>query len=188
MQLARLFTKVWSRQAWLQAMQVLISSARPSAAFCTKNASASSGRAIEMRSAWPSARICSATSGVLMRFDATTGTSTTPLSFAVVHANAARGTDVTMVGMRASCQPMPVLMIDTPAASMRRASSAVSSQLCASSTRSSRLIRYMTMKSSPTASRTRSTISTGNRIRFSAEPPQRSVRLLVRAASIWLMR
>jgi hypothetical protein len=46
----------------------------------------------------------------------------------------------------------------------------------------------MTMKSSPTASRTRSTISTGKRIRFSADPPQRSVRLLVRAASIWLTR
>jgi hypothetical protein len=32
---------------------------------------------------------------------------------------AARGTLVAMVGMRASCQPMPVLMMVAPAASMR---------------------------------------------------------------------
>jgi hypothetical protein len=43
--------KVWSRQAWLQAMQVLISSARPSAALRTNSASARKGRAIDTMSA-----------------------------------------------------------------------------------------------------------------------------------------
>ena len=40
----------------------------------------------------------------------------TPSSFSlrVTHENAPRGTDVAMVGMRASCQPIPVLMISTP--------------------------------------------------------------------------
>src|SRR5689334_5907591 len=161
MQLARLFWNVWSRQAWLQAMQVLISSARFSAALATKYGSDRSGRAIDTRSAWPEARISSAISGVLMRLDATTGTDTSGRSLAVTHENAPRGTDVTIVGMRASCQPMPVLMIETPASSIFLASATVSSQLWASSTRSSSDIRYTTMKSSPTDSRTRSTISTG---------------------------
>ena len=64
------FSKTWSRQAWLQAMQVLISSARPAAALSTKSASARNGRAIETRSASPAARIDSASSGVLIRLDA----------------------------------------------------------------------------------------------------------------------
>src|SRR5690349_22264257 len=54
-------------------MQVMISSARPSAALLTQSASASSGRAMEMRSASPAASTCSAISGRLMRFDAHTG-------------------------------------------------------------------------------------------------------------------
>ena len=54
-QLARLLAKAWSRQAWLQAMQVLISSARPAAALLHEVGSASSGRASETRSAVPSA-------------------------------------------------------------------------------------------------------------------------------------
>ena len=70
-----LLAKAWSRQAWLQAMQVLISSARSSIALLTKSASASSGRAIETRSASPAARMSSASSGVLIRFDAQTGMS-----------------------------------------------------------------------------------------------------------------
>ena len=188
MQLARLFLNVWSRQAWLQAIQVLISSARSSAALLTKYGSLSRGLAIDTRSACPEAMISSAISGVLMRLDATTGTDTSGLSLPVTQANAARGTEVTIVGMRASCQPMPVLMIETPAVSSFLASSTVSSQLCASSTRSSRLMRYITMKSSPTAARTRSTISTGKRMRASALPPHLSVRSLVRAVSIWLIR
>ena len=193
MQLARWFLNVWSRQAWLHAMQVMISSLRRSAAFATKSGSASNGRAIETRSAWPEAMMPSATSGVLIRLEATTGTGVpfscrASRSRAVYDTNAARGTDVTMVGTRASCQPMPVLMIETPACCSVSASSTVSSQDCASSTRSSRLWRYMTMKSSPTSSRVRRTISTGKRIRFSAVPPHASSRVFVRAVIIWLMR
>ena len=49
-------------------------------------------------------------------------------------------------------------------------------------------MRYWRMKSGPTSSRVRFTISIGNRIRFSAEPPHSSVRLFVRAARNWLIR
>ena len=41
---------VWSRQAWLQPMHVLISSARPSRALRTNSASARNGRAIDTMS------------------------------------------------------------------------------------------------------------------------------------------
>ena len=117
------FWNTWSRQAWLQAMQVLISSARPAAALATKSGSASSGRAIETRSASPAARIASASSGVLIRFEAQTGTDTSALSRAVAERQAPGGTWVMIVGTRASCQPMPVLSTVTPASSSRCARS-----------------------------------------------------------------
>ena len=60
-----------------------------------------------------------------------------PWSFSVTHAKAARGTLVAMVGMRASCQPMPVLMRVAPAASTAWASSTTSSNEEPPSTRSS---------------------------------------------------
>ncbi len=72
--------KVWSRQAWLQPMQVLMVSGRPASALATKSASARKGRARETRSARPSARISSAFSGVLMRLLVTSGTETAPMS------------------------------------------------------------------------------------------------------------
>lgn len=75
--------KTWSRQAWLQPMQVLIASARPSAALATKSGSARNGRAIDTMSARPEARISSATSGVLMRLLVTNGTETAPRTFSV---------------------------------------------------------------------------------------------------------
>ena len=59
--------------------------------------------------------IASPTSGVLMRFDATTGTRSARLTRPVAERNAARGTLVAMVGIRASCQPMPVLSSVMPA-------------------------------------------------------------------------
>jgi hypothetical protein len=90
-------------------------------------------------SAAPLASTASATSGVLMRFDVTSGSFTAPDAFnrSVTHENAARGTIVAIVGMRASCHPMPVLRIDAPAASIAAASSSTSSQLDPSGTRSS---------------------------------------------------
>eukprot|EP00967_Tisochrysis_lutea_P011358 scaffold12824_cov26-Tisochrysis_lutea.AAC.3 len=64
-------------------MHVLMSSGVPAAALFTNSGSASSGRAMETRSALPEARIASATSGVLMRFVATRGRDTDGLSFSV---------------------------------------------------------------------------------------------------------
>ena len=100
-------------------MQVLIWSAWPAAAFFTKCASANSGRAMETMSAKPSASNCSPTSGVLMRLLVTSGVlipaaANSAFIFCVTQANAARGTLVAMVGTRASCQPMPVLMMLAP--------------------------------------------------------------------------
>ena len=121
--------KVWSRHAWLQAMQVLIRSGDPACALSAQSGSARNGRAMLTRSAWPSARICSAVWGMLIRFEAATGTDTTSLTRRVKSTNAARGTEVTMVGTRASCQPMPVLSRSTPAVSSARARSRVSSRV-----------------------------------------------------------
>ena len=72
-----------------------------------------------------------------MRLVVINGILTSPMSLRVTHANAARGTMVAMVGMRASCQPMPVLMIVAPAASTACASATTSSQVLPPSTRSS---------------------------------------------------
>jgi hypothetical protein len=58
--------KVWSRQAWLQPMHVLISSDLPSAALIMKFGSAKKGRAMLTRSADPDAKISSAVSGALI--------------------------------------------------------------------------------------------------------------------------
>jgi hypothetical protein len=79
---AGLASKMWSRQAWLQAMQVLISSARPAAALFTNSASARKGRAIDTMSASPRASTSSATSGALMRLVVTSGIFTSPFSAA----------------------------------------------------------------------------------------------------------
>ena len=88
-------------------MHVLISSARPAADFATHSGSARNGRASDTRSASPRVSTPSATSGMLIRFDATTGMPSDGRSRPVTDVNAARGTDVTIVGTRASCQPMP---------------------------------------------------------------------------------
>ena len=56
---------------------------------------------------------------------------------AVTQLKAPRGTLVTMVGTRASCQPMPVLIMVAPAASTAFARRTISSQDWPPSTRSS---------------------------------------------------
>ena len=71
---------------------------------------------------------------MLIRFDATTGICTCSATALLMSTNALLGTEVTMVGTRASCQPMPVLMIVAPAASTSVASAMISSQLCPPST------------------------------------------------------
>ncbi len=188
MQLAFTLANTWSRQAWLQAMQVLISSSRPVSALRTQSGSARNGRAIETRSASPRASTSSATCGMLIRFEVTTGMPTCAFSLAVISVNAARGTDVTMVGTRASCQPMPVLMMLAPACSTSLPRATTSSQVWPPSTRSAIDRRYTMRKSAPAASRDLRTISVAIRRRFSGEPPQESVRLLVRSARNWLMK
>ena len=50
------------------------------------------------------------------------GIETFPINFFVTHAKAARGTEVAMVGILASCQPIPVLIIVAPARSTSLAS------------------------------------------------------------------
>jgi hypothetical protein len=92
---------------------------------------------MDTMSAAPSASIRSATSGVLMRFVAQSGMRTSSRSFFVTQAKAARGTDVAIVGTRASCQPMPVLMSVAPARSTSFASVTTSSQLWPAGMRSS---------------------------------------------------
>ena len=78
---------------------------------------------------------------MLIRLVATTGTETCCFRRAAYEVKAARGTEVTMVGTRASCQPMPRLRMLAPAASTSAASAVTSSQVWPSSTRSSTEIR-----------------------------------------------
>ena len=115
-------------------MHVLISSAVSACALFTQSGSDSSGRAIEINCTWVSARISSAACGMLMRFDATTGMFTCSATALLMSTNALLGTEVTIVGTRASCQPNPELIIVAPAASTSFASAMISSQLWPSST------------------------------------------------------
>ena len=169
-------------------MQVLMSSGRWSRAFLTRWGSAKNGRAMLIMSAQPSASASSHVAGSLKRLVVMRGTPTFPISFWVTNRNPPRGTMVAMVGMRASCQPMPVLIKFAPARSVIWASRSTSSQLDPPATKSSMLNRYMMRKSSPTASRMRVRISSGKRQRRSKSPPHRSVRWLVSATRNWLMR
>ena len=146
-------------------MQVLISSARPLCALDSSSASARNGRAIDTMSASPRDITSSATCGSLMRLVVTSGTDTLPFSLRVTQLNAARGTGVAMVGIRASCQPIPVLMRVAPAASIACASCTVSSNVPPPSTRSSIDRRKMIIKSVPVRSRTARTTSTAKRMR-----------------------
>jgi len=123
-----------------------------------------------------------------MRLVATSGMETEPLSLCVTHEKPPRGTEVAIVGMRASCQPMPVLMIEAPAASTACPSATTSFQSEPPSTRSSIERRKMMMKSLLVERRTSSMMRIGSRKRPSAEPPHSSVRKLVRCAMNWLIR
>jgi hypothetical protein len=115
-------------------MQVLISAARPDRALSTHSGSLSSGRAIDISCTRVSARICSAAFGMLIRLDATTGMLTRSAKASLMSTKTPLGTEVTIVGSRASCQPNPELMMFTPAESNSFASATVSSQLWPSST------------------------------------------------------
>src|ERR1700682_1040231 len=82
-------------------MQVLISAARFCAALFTNSGSARKGRAIDTMSASPRAISVSAVAGSLMRLVVISGIATLLFMRRVTHANAARGTMVAMVGLRA---------------------------------------------------------------------------------------
>ncbi|TLD44580.1 MAG: hypothetical protein FAZ92_03168 [Accumulibacter sp.] len=123
-----------------------------------------------------------------MRLVVTSGMPTCPISRFVTQTKAARGTIVAIVGMRASCQPMPVLMMLAPASSTARASATISSQVLPPSTRSSIDRRKMMMKFGPVVARTRRTVSRAKRMRFSKLPPQPSSRKFVWRAMNWLIR
>ena len=150
---------------------MLISSTRLVAALLTHSASARNGRAIWIKSALPSSSRLSAVSGILIRLEAITGTLTRSRTYAVTSANAARGTEVTIVGMRASCQPMPLPSKLIPALSRACAMRTTSSMVLPSCTKSSIDKRKQMMNFSPTACRIAWTISTASRIRLSIEPP-----------------
>ena len=143
---------------------------------------------MDTMSASPRASSASATSGMLMRLLVITGTVTTSRSRRVAQLKAARGTMVATVGTRASCQPMPVLSKETPAACKASANARVSSQWLPCATKSSSEMRKMMRKSLPTTSRTRCTIANAKRCLASALPPQWSVRWLVCGARNWLIR
>ena len=128
---------MWSRQAWLQAMQVLISSARPLARLGDEVGVGEQRPRHRHHVGVAAASTRSATAGSLMRLVVISGILTAPFSLRVTQVNAARGTIVAIVGMRASCQPMPVLMIVAPASSTACASATTSSQALPPSTRSS---------------------------------------------------
>ena len=72
------------------------------------------------------------------------------------------GTEVAIVGILASCQPIPVLIILTPAASNDLANSTTSSHVEPLSTKSNIDKRKTIMKSLPTLSRIAFTIANGN--------------------------
>ncbi len=144
-------------------------------------------RAIDTKSAWPLAMICSATSGVLMRLLAITGMPTSGRSLPVAQANAARGTEVTIVGTRASCQPMPVLRASAGALERLRELDDLIPALAAGHEIQEREA-VDDQESSPTAARHCSTISIGRRMRFWALPPYSSVRWFVAAERNWLMK
>ena len=92
---------------------------------------------METRSAQPSRRTLSAVSGELILLDVIRGAPTKPISFPVTHAKARLGTIAAIVGIGASCHPMPVLMMSAPAFSTASASSTTWSQFDPSGTRSS---------------------------------------------------
>jgi hypothetical protein len=144
-------------------MHGFISSVLPLCALITNSGSARNGRAIETISASPFSRRFSATAGILIRFDATTGIVTTCLRRRAANANAARGTEVAMVGTIDSCQPTPTSNKSTPACSKFFAYRSISSPVRPPSTRSIAEIRNMIGNSMPSRALVRRTISSGNR-------------------------
>ncbi|GBF31105.1 hypothetical protein MnTg04_01059 [bacterium MnTg04] len=83
---------------------------------------------METISAQPWARTSSAFSGVLILLVVINGMLSLPMSRLLTQAKPARGTIVAMVGILASCQPIPVLIMLLPAAVTASASCSTSLQ------------------------------------------------------------
>ena len=123
-----------------------------------------------------------------MRLVVISGIDTSCFIFSVTQVNAALGTEVTMVGTRASCQPIPVLMSVAPACSTAFAIVTTSCQLLPPSTKSNMDKRKIIIKFSPTLARTALIVSIPRRILFSMLPPHSSLRLLVLRQANWLIK
>ena len=160
-------------------MQGAINSLLSWLALFTKSGSAKNGLAMLTKSAHFEFKTSSTFSGVFILLDVINGIVIFPINFFVTHENAAGGTDVAMVGIRASCHPMPVFMIFIPAASSFLAKITTSSCDDPFGIKSIIERRNIRRKFSPNADLIFSTIVTGKRILFLYEPPQVSSRLFV---------
>jgi hypothetical protein len=138
-------------------------------------------------SASPRARIASADGRIVDAVGRDSGIRTAPLSRRVTHANAPRGTIVAMVGMRASCQPMPVLMIVAPARSTPARARPPRPTCC----RLDQVEHRQAVDDDEVApdrfARAAHDLD-GKRMRFSKAPPHSSSRWFVRGATNWLIR
>ena len=121
----------------MQPIHVFISSAFSSAALFTHSGSAKKGRAIEIISASPSDSIFSAVSGIFILLEVIKGIDISSFIFFVTQVNAPLGTDVAIVGILDSCQPIPVFIMVAPAFSISLPSCTTSSQELPFSTKSS---------------------------------------------------
>ena len=182
---ARFFSR-FCAQPWLQPMHGRTSSARPACHFETMSGSAMCARAMPTMSAAPEAMISSASSGsrYLQTVKIATG-SRAPLTAARIAPGRCRNIALS-TPMSAICVPSDSLMwyaewvtwmksIATSSTS-RRAISAASSTCSPSGTNSSALRRTPRHRSRPIAARRPRATSSGNRIRFSSEPPKASPR------------
>ena len=148
-------------------------------ALFTNSGSAKNGRAMLTRSAHFNFNTSSTFSGVLILFDVINGILIFPINFFVTHVNAAGGTDVAIVGIRASCHPMPVFIMLIPAVSSSLAKATTSSCDEPFGIKSIIESRNINRKFFPTSDLIFSAICMGKRILFSYEPPHESSRLLV---------
>ena len=87
-------------------------------------------------SASPSDNIFSAVSGMFILLEVINGIEISSFIFLVTQENAPLGTDVAIVGILASCQPIPVLIIVAPAFSISLPSCTTSFQELPFSTKS----------------------------------------------------
>ena len=175
-QVARRPSNTRSRHPWLQAMQVLISDfaafARLARQFRVREQRPRHGNEI----GGFAGEQCFGIAGALKRFVAITGSRVAALMRADTQPKAPRGTMPAMVGIRASCQPMPVLRGDAGAFDLAEQPHRVRARV-RPATRSRPEMRKMMMKSRPNRGANPShdfecEPRTGSR----AEPPHSSVR------------